>query len=393
MKINKIRIFLATLILLPLTIWADEARLTDIHVSNAGHSARMTLSLTQTAPYHIFSLENPHRMVVDFKETRLAMSLKKIQWNHSAIRSIRSGHPQANTLRLVFDLYYPIRFKVLREGNQVFIDIDGDKEKAVATTAMAIDKAIAAETTLVFQPKKPVTITAPAAKPFVIVIDPGHGGKDTGAIGNDGAQEKHVVLAIAKKLATLINQQSNMRAVLTRDGDYFVPLRGRLELARKGKADLFIAIHADSYFNDQASGASVYALSHRGATSEAARWLAKRENTSELGGVDLAELGDKSYVLRSVLIDLAQTATTTDSLRLGTSMLNALDDVTKLHYARVEQAPFVVLKSPDIPSILVETGFISNPSEEEKLRSPAYQEKIARALFDGVRGYMRKYVS
>jgi N-acetylmuramoyl-L-alanine amidase len=191
----------------------------------------------------------------------------------------------------------------------------------------------------------------------------------------------------------LIEAEPNMRAVLTRNGDYFVPLIDRIKLARKGKADLFIAIHADSYFNTSSSGASVYALSRGGATSVAAKWLAQRDNYSELGGVDLGELEDQSYLLRSVLIDLAQTATITDSMRLGKSVLHSLDDVTRLHYSRVEQAPFMVLKSPDIPSILVETGFISNAKEEMHLRDPRYQDQIAQALLNGVRTYFRKYSS
>lgn len=226
---------------------------------------------------------------------------------------------------------------------------------------------------------------------FIVVIDPGHGGKDPGAKGEKGTDEKTVVLAIAKQLSTLINHKPHMHAVLTRNGDYFVTLRERLKLARKGKADLFIAIHADSYLNDKSTGASVYALSQRGATSEAARWLAKSENYSELGGVDLGELSDQSVVLRSVLIDLAQTATITDSLHLGQSILDSLNKVTELHYARVEQAPFVVLKSPDIPSILVEIGFISNPSEEIRLREKVYQAKVAQALFNGIQIYIKKY--
>ena len=204
-------------------------------------------------------------------------------------------------------------------------------------------------------------------------------------------KEKNVTLAISKRLAHLINQQPNMRAVLTRNGDYYVGLRGRLKLARKGNADFFVALHADSYFNDHASGASVYALSQHGATSEAARWLAKKDNYSELGGVDLRELSDQSYLLRSVLIDLAQTATITDSMRLGKGILSNLRDVTRLHYSRVEQAPFMVLKSPDIPSILVEMGFISNAQEELRLNNENYQDELAQALFHGIRNYLQKY--
>jgi N-acetylmuramoyl-L-alanine amidase len=226
---------------------------------------------------------------------------------------------------------------------------------------------------------------------FTIIIDAGHGGKDSGAVGKKGIQEKNVVLSIAKKLAKEINQEPTLRAVLTRNGDYFVTLRERLKLARKHKGDLFVAIHADAaYTGDSATGASVYALSPHGATSEAARWLARRDNYSELGSVELDALKDRSPVLRSVLIDLAQTATIRDSIRLGNNVLDALDHISSLHYSHVEQAPFMVLKSPDIPSILVETGFISNLYEEKRLANPLYQAKMAHALKLGIDQYMRK---
>lgn len=240
---------------------------------------------------------------------------------------------------------------------------------------------------------KEVDVRSPLGIPKVItiVLDPGHGGKDTGAIGVNGIKEKTVVLAIAKKLAQQIKKQKNIRVVLTRSGDYFIPLRERLRIARKNNADLFIAIHADAHFDKEAEGVSVYALSERGATSEAARWLAQRENHSELDEVELDELQDDSKQLRAVLIDLAQTATIRDSVNLGAQVLSALDDISSLHYREVEQAPFVVLKSPDIPSILVETGFITNFKEEARLKSPAYQQKIANALWQGIDKYIIKY--
>ena len=228
---------------------------------------------------------------------------------------------------------------------------------------------------------------------FTIVIDAGHGGKDAGAIGRRGIMEKTIVLAIAKKLAQKINQHTSMHAILTRKGDYFVSLRQRLKLARKGQANLFIAIHADAYFDNSAVGASVYALSQRGATSEAARWLAQRDNYAELGAIDLDLLKDRSPMLRSVLIDLAQTATIQESVRLGNRVLDALDDISSLHYSRVEQAPFVVLKSPDIPSILVEVGFITNPKEELRLANAHYQQALAAALWQGIDQYIKKYAA
>lgn len=179
--------------------------------------------------------------------------------------------------------------------------------------------------------------------------------------------------------------------MLTRRGDYFVPLRKRLQLARKGKADLFVAIHADAYFENDATGVSVYALSQRGASNEAARWLAQQDNYSELGGVELNTLSDRDPMLRSVLVDLAQASTIQDSIRLGNHVLDALDDISSLHYKKVERAPFVVLKSPDIPSILVETGFITNPREEKRLLNPDYQDQVAQALMIGIKQYVQKY--
>lgn len=222
---------------------------------------------------------------------------------------------------------------------------------------------------------------------MVIAIDAGHGGKDTGAIGPGHLQEKRVVLSIARRLYRLVNAEPGMRAVMTRNGDYYVGLRERLNIARKAKADLFIAIHADAYRNPRSHGASVYALSERGASSEAARWLAEKENYSELGGVNLA---GKDNLLRSVLIDLSQTATTQASVRLGEDIIQHLGHFATLHHSHVELAPFVVLKSPDIPSILIETGFISNPREAKRLREPQYQQKLAHAIKLGVRRYFMK---
>jgi N-acetylmuramoyl-L-alanine amidase len=229
-------------------------------------------------------------------------------------------------------------------------------------------------------------VTVP--RPFTIVIDAGHGGFDSGAKGKGGRQEKHVVLSIAKKLAQAINREPNIRAVLTRDGDYFVPLRKRLNLARKGNADLFIAVHADAYFDRNARGASVYALSPHGASNEAARWLSKRDNYSELGEIELNKLQERSLALRALLIDLAQTETIKDSIRLGNAVLNALNQVSTLHTKQVGVAPFVVLKSPDIPSILIETGFMTHPEEAKRLADPKFQQKMALALWSGIKKYL-----
>lgn len=376
----KIAFKIVLLVMVMSNVWA--ARLTDIQSTHADSKMHVELALTQPTQYHIFTLPHPDRLVLDLANTQLNTSLKKIALNDS-VTNVRSGYPKPSTLRLVFDLNSAIQYQCHLESQTLVLDILEKGEKSKPTSPKPVLTSL----------KPTVVVPNMTRQPIVVVIDPGHGGKDTGAIGKGNTKEKDVVLAIARQLANLINRRSDMHAVLTRNGDYFVPLRERLKLARRGKADLFVAIHADSFLNNHSSGASVYALSHRGATSEAARWLASRENTSELGGVDLGELDDKSHVLRSVLIDLAQTATIRDSLRLGTSLLDSLDNITALHYTRVEQAPFVVLKSPDIPSVLVETGFISNPSEEAKLSDTRYQAKMANALFSGIQLYLKKYSS
>lgn len=217
-----------------------------------------------------------------------------------------------------------------------------------------------------------------------IVIDPGHGGKDPGTSGPMGTHEKDIVLAISKALKEELEKESSFKAMLTRDSDYFIPLRQRLNIARQDKGDMFVAIHADAFINPYASGSSIFALSAHGASSEAARWLAEKENYSELGGISLS---DKSNILRSVLIDLSQTATISSSIQLGNSILRQLGKIGHLHRGFVEQAPFMVLKSPDIPSLLVETGFLSNPLEEQRLRDPYYQRKMAMAIAAGIKSY------
>ena len=249
-------------------------------------------------------------------------------------------------------------------------------------------------------PVKPLPIAASAPRmhlprsnmrDVIVVLDPGHGGKDPGAMGMGRNVEKQVVLAIALKLKQLIDRQPGMRAVLTRNGDYYIGLRERMNIARRHNADIFVAIHADAFINHNSNGASVFALSPSGATSEAARWLAEKENHSELGGVNLSGLDDQNGVIRTVLLDLSQTATIGASLQMGGRVLRGLDTITTLHNAKVEQARFMVLKSPDIPSILIETGFISNPREERNLTSPAYQIRLTQAIFQGLKSYFWDY--
>jgi N-acetylmuramoyl-L-alanine amidase len=220
-------------------------------------------------------------------------------------------------------------------------------------------------------------------KPVTVIIDPGHGGKDPGAVGVNHIKEKDVVLAIAQYLQKDLKQQYSIKAILTRHSDYFIPLRERLRIARRGQGDLFISIHADDYMNSEAQGASIYALSLRGATSEAARFLARKENESELGHV----IADKNPVLQSVLVNLTQNASISTSLDIGYEIIRNLDTITKLHHSTIGQAAFVVLKEPEIPSLLVETGFLSNFEEELKLCTPKHQKQIAAALAYGINNY------
>jgi N-acetylmuramoyl-L-alanine amidase len=432
------------LFLLPQILFAADPALTAVQVVPATNYTRLIFKINTPDKYRVFLLPTPARLVVDFDKLHLHANLKNLPLQNSPLAAARSGWPAPGVLRIVFDTNTPIRYKSFfvndTHNPRLVIDVYTNEKAYLAATQAAaavsthtraapMQMPIAARAIAVSEPviTKPAQLLAdmqasdtphlittshkmssptdfdinefkknprPQAleiikpRPLIIVIDAGHGGKDPGTIGAQGTREKDVVLAIAQRLAELIKQDPKLHARLTRNGDYFVPLKDRLRLARKDKADLFVAIHADSYFNDQSTGASVYALSQHGASSMAARWLADRENHSELGGVDLNGLGDHSYLLRSVLIDLAQTATIVDSVNLGTDMLSALESVTSLHYARVEQAPFMVLKSPDIPSILVEVGFLSNQYEEQRLRDAAYRDKLANALLAGIHQYV-----
>jgi N-acetylmuramoyl-L-alanine amidase len=386
LKRLKYIIFILAMMAFPILVQASSsAKIMTMRLFETEDSTRIIVNLSAPASTHIFELQNPDRLVLDFNNTELRMNLNMLRLMPPIFKSIRGGFHDSTTFRIVIDMDVPFTFKKIPQldEKQIVVDVFTQRKmKKIQTVKSPIIKSTAS-----ISLPQPVT----RKRPFIVVVDAGHGGKDTGAIGDRKTREKDVVLAIARQLADLINQQPDMRAVMTRKGDYFVTLGNRLVLARKGEADLFIAIHADSYFNNRASGASVFALSSHGATTVAARWLSDSDNHSELGGVELNQLNDKSYLLRSVLIDLAQTATIRDSLRFGNSVLDGLESITRLHSPRVEQAPFMVLKSPDIPSILVETGFISNETEEMRLRDKAYQHKIALALYNGIRLYQKKY--
>jgi N-acetylmuramoyl-L-alanine amidase len=323
----------------------------------------------------IFMLNAPYRLVVDMQNTQLKKPLHPLVSGKHLLNGVRQGFLARNTIRLVFDLLGPVKIhKTIRRGQ------------------LSISLVVAKKQTQESSETQTMSIRSPGnRRPVMIVLDPGHGGKDSGARGPRHILEKDVVLAIARRLQAQINRQPGMRAILTRNNDYYISLRQRLRIARRLNADIFVAIHADAYNNPLSHGASVFALSQRGATSEAARWLAEKENYSELGGVNLSHLDDRSGVIRTVLIDLSQTATIDASLQMGERVLSYLGRLTSLHKDHVEQARFVVLKSPDIPSILVETGFVSNAYEASHLSSAAYQERLSRAIFNGLQSYFWEY--
>lgn len=342
----------------------DSAQLLAVTLHQEEGTLEVDFKVDQSVHFRRFLLDNPQRLVIDFDKTSLHADLKRVHLAGTPFTSLRSGHPKPKTLRLVFDANQPLSILSHSQNNNkvtLRLKVASNHHQPVANKVATI-----------------------IPRNLVVLIDPGHGGKDPGATGPHGTREKDVVLQISKQLKKLIEAEPGMQPVMTRDSNYYLTLRERLNKARSSKADVFVAIHADAFKHARARGASVYVLSMKGASSEAARWLAEKENYSELGGVSL---NGKNDILRSVLIDLSQTATITSSLSLGEEVLQQIGHVGKLHHNKVEQAPFMVLKSPDIPSILVETGFLSNPQEEHKLKDPLYQRQLARAILNGLREY------
>ncbi|MEJ1376917.1 MAG: N-acetylmuramoyl-L-alanine amidase [Candidatus Sedimenticola sp. (ex Thyasira tokunagai)] len=367
---------LLLLVVISQALQAQQARIDNLRLWAAPDHTRLVFDTSASVKHALFTLKQPNRLVIDIENAGLRGTLPTTADN-PLIRHMRSAKRDNGGLRVVLDLKQPIKPKsfVLKPnrqyGHRLVVDlhqIDGSAKGR--------------------QPQKSIkTITQNSMRDIVVAIDAGHGGEDPGAKGRGGIYEKTVVFAIARKLAALVDKEVGMRAVMVRKGDYYLGLRKRMELARKEKADLFISIHADSFKDPRARGASVYTLSRRGASSEAARWLAERENSSDLiGGV---KLEDKDDVLASVLLDLSQTGAQQVSHQVANKVLRQLKGVGRPHKRTVQQAGFMVLKSPDVPSILVETAFISNPSEEKKLRDPGYQKKLAAALMGGIRTYFK----
>ncbi|MBB5018157.1 N-acetylmuramoyl-L-alanine amidase [Chitinivorax tropicus] len=400
-----------------------------VRVWPATDYTRVTLESTEALTFKTLSIKNPERLVVDIEGVDLSKALEsladKVGPDDPFIQRLRAGRFKPGVVRLVLDLKTEVRpqvFTIQPVGeyqHRLVIDLYSpgsaetllggmeSKPKDEPTKAARDDKAD--KPTL--PEKDGHTETAQTEKPgkrgkekeddevdrrklavdrlITIVIDPGHGGEDPGAIGASGTREKDIVLSIAKKLKETLEKQQNVRVVLTRDEDVFIPLAGRVAKARKLNADLFVSVHADAFLRPEARGSSVFALSEKGATSTAAKWLAKKENDADLiGGVKLVNVKDP--YLAHTLFDLTQTATISDSLRVGKSVLAELSGINKLHKEAVEQAGFAVLKAPDIPSILVETAFISNPEEERRLKDEDYQYKMAKAISNGIRRYFAK---
>jgi N-acetylmuramoyl-L-alanine amidase len=363
---------------------------------------RATIEAEQALKYQTFTLNNPERLVVDIEDISLNEDLKSLSSKTLSsdpyIKSIRVALYQPNIVRIVVDLKQEVNFNVFslkpagEYKHRLVLDIIPTKDPIMAMIDR-LDEEDSPEEKAIIEPlpseNTPLTESTISnekkQRVITIAIDAGHGGEDPGAKGANGSKEKDITLAIAKKLKEKVDAEPNMRGVLTRQGDYFVSLGGRVVKARKLRADLFISIHADSFTKSSARGSSVFALSERGATSATARYLAQKENQSDLiGGVSLK---DKDPILAKTLLDLSQAATINDSLKLGKAVLGHVGKVNRLHKKDVEQAGFAVLKSPDIPSILVETAFISNPEEERKLNDSLHQSKLADSILEGIKKY------
>jgi len=418
------------LILLALALCSGGAgaadRISAVRVWPAQDYTRITIELGKPVKHELLLVKNPERLVLDLEEVELAglqqELVGKVSPGDPYISQMRAGRYKPGVVRLVLDLKAEVKPQIFllkpvgEYGHRLVLDVypavpldplmallektavkaeadPGRPDPAVSVAPAEHKPAPIPEDKPAAKAEALAMPEGPKQKPVVarlvtIVIDAGHGGEDPGAKGRGGSREKNITLVIAKKLKAVIDAEPNMRAVLTRDGDYFIPLGGRVQKARKLQADLFVSVHADAFVKPNARGSSVFALSERGATSTAAKMLAKRENDADLiGGVNLDM---KDRYLAMTLADLSLTAQISDSLKLAKSVLSELGGINNLHKHEVEQAGFAVLKAPDIPSILVETAFISNPEEERRLNDEPYQEKMAQAIFKGIRRYFAK---
>lgn len=374
-----------TALMLPWTVSAAQIR--NARLWKDADKLRLVLDLSGPVQYKTFTLSAPERLIIDLNGARLSGDFSQLPLAHTVIRAIRSGHFGQDDTRIVLDLNKPVQLNSFvlppqdGQGHRLVLDLSeaGKAPLQIAAGAAPLAKPEAS-------PGKPHP-----KRDIIVVVDPGHGGKDPGAVGAKGEREKDVVLSIAQLLAKRLKREKGFDVKLVRNDDFFVPLRKRVEIARKHKADMLISVHADAAPRLTASGASVYALSEGGATSATARFMAQRENGADLlGASSLLNLKDKDPMLAGVILDMSMNATIAASLQLGGTVLDSLSGITTLHQKRVEQAGFAVLKSPDVPSILVETGFISNSRDSQRLVTTRHQQAIADGLFKGLQRYFEK---
>lgn len=375
-------LLVSPLFTLPLGAYATQIR--NARLWRSEDKLRLVLDLSGPVQYKTFSLTSPERVIIDLSGAGLSGDFSQLALKNSGITSIRSGHFGKGDTRIVLDLAAPMQLNSFLlppqdgQGHRLVLDL---------TNATRAPRQIAAEPALLVAPVD----KAHPKRDIIVVVDPGHGGKDPGAIGSKGQREKDVVLSIAQLLAKRLKREKGFAVKLVRNDDFFVPLRKRVDIARQHKADMFISVHADAAPRLTASGASVYALSEGGATSATARFMAQRENGADLlGATTLLNLKDKDPMLAGVILDMSMNATIASSLQLGSSVLGSLQSITTLHQKRVEQAGFAVLKSPDVPSILVETGFISNTQDAQRLVTARHQQAVADGLFEGLQKYFQK---
>jgi N-acetylmuramoyl-L-alanine amidase len=354
---------------------ATAAGIESLAVAGSSESTRLTLELSGPSQASVFTLAHPDRVVIDLKGATLDRKRIKLPAPAGLVSRLRAGPRDGGGLRIVLEVprHLAPRLAAERDGRRLIVELGAP---GTERTALPAAPAVAERST-----------PAPT-RDLVIAVDAGHGGEDPGATGRDGTREKNVTLAVARVLAARINAEPGMRAVLTRSSDVFVPLRERIERAHRAQADLFVSVHADAIADRSVSGSSVYVLSQRGASSEAAKKLADLENASDLvGGVSL---DDKDPIIASVLLDLSQSAAMSASMVAAGKVLDELGEVGEVRKQRVQQAGFVVLKSPDIPSMLIESAYITNPTEERRLRDPAHQVRLADAILAGIRRYFHE---
>jgi len=433
-------LLLSLVLISPAVFAASVTQIHDVRLWRSPDKTRLVFDLTQPVKHKIFTLDNPRRIVIDVADAKAGKGLVLIGEEDAPVQKVRHGPRENGGLRIVLDMRRKVKINsfVLEKNEQYgdrlvvdLFDLGADikteiepeissavktdttktdtKSEPRAETKTATEIAVVTKMEPIMSPSTPTSTAvpshsvpalsapSPSVEPviakksigsqyrnIVIAIDAGHGGEDPGAVSK-GAREKDVVLAISRELKVLFDRRSGYTAVLVRKGDYYIPLKQRPQIARKNKADLFISVHADAFANPSAQGASVFAVSERGATSEAARFLAQKENRADLiGGEGGVSLSDKDDVLAGVLMDLSVTASLSTSIEVAGNVLKSMSGISKLHSPRVEQAGFVVLKSPDMPSILVETGFISNPQEASRLKTQSYQLKMATSIYDAV---------